>query len=158
MNLNKVFLFGNLTRDPELRQTPTGQAVATLGLATNSVYTDKSGQRQKKAEFHTVIVWGRQAEIASQYLKKGSSALIEGRIQTRAWQDKQGQKRQTTEIVCERLQLGPRGQSGPGAGGGQSGDVVDIPSPSGATDDAREEQLPEISLDENDLKADSIPF
>ena len=155
MNLNKIFILGNLTRDPELRQTPTGQSVATFGMATNSFFTDKSGQKQKKAEFHTIVVWGRQAEIAGQFLKKGSSALIEGRLQTRAWQDKQGQKRSTTEIVCERLQLGPRagsgGESG-GMGGGsrQSGSVAPI-------DEVREE-LPEINIDEGEIKPENIPF
>ncbi|MEK7513095.1 MAG: single-stranded DNA-binding protein [Patescibacteria group bacterium] len=152
MNLNKVLIFGNLTRDPELRQTPTGQAVTTLGIATNSFFTDKAGQKQKKTEFHSVVVWGRQAEIASQYLKKGSSALIEGRLQTRSWQDKQGQARQTTEIVCERIQLGPRPQGEGGAARGApppaSPDVVD----------ERHEELPAISVDDGEIRPENIPF
>jgi len=154
MNLNKVFIFGNLTRDPELRQTPTGQSVATFGVATNSFFTDKAGQKQKKAEFHTIVVWGRQAEIASQYLKKGSSALIEGRLQTRTWQDKQGGNRQTTEIICERMQLGPR----PAAGGAPA-DFSPRNTGQGApsVDDTHEE-LPEISVDDGEIKPENIPF
>lgn len=115
MNLNKVFIFGNLTRDPELRQTPSGQAVCSFAVATNSIYTDKMGQKQKQAEFHNVVAWGRQAEIINQYLRKGSSLFVEGRLQTRSWQDQQGVKHWRTEIVAQQIQLGPR----PSTGGGQ---------------------------------------
>lgn len=109
MNLNKVFLIGNLTRDPELRTTPGGQAVCTIGMATNRIWTDRqSGQKQQKVEYHTVILWRRLAEIVSQYLAKGSSVFIEGRLQTRNWQDKNGVKHWTTEIIAENMQLGPR--------------------------------------------------
>ena len=153
MNLNKVFILGNLTRDPELRQTPTGQSVATFGMATNSFFTDKSGQKQKKAEFHTIVVWGRQAEIASQFLKKGSSALIEGRLQTRTWQDKQGGNRQTTEIVCERMQLGPRP-----AGGGSPEPFTPRGGQSAPSVDDAHEELPEISVDDGEIKPENIPF
>ena len=109
MNLNKVFLIGNLTRDPELKTTPGGQPVCNIGMATNRIWTDKqSGQKQQKVEFHTVILWRRLAEIANQYLQKGSLVFIEGRLQTRSWEDKNGVKRWTTEIVAENMQLGPR--------------------------------------------------
>lgn len=155
MNLNKVFLAGNLTRDPELRQTAGGQSVTTFGMATNSFYTDKSGQRQKKAEFHTVVAWGKQAEIISKFLKKGSSALVEGRLQTRTWQDKQGQNRQTTEIVCEKMQFGPRAS---GVGNSGEENYTDRSAPQSFTDDDSKEVLPEINLDEGDLKVDDIPF
>lgn len=155
MNLNKVFLAGNLTRDPELRQTTTGQSVTTFGMATNSFYTDKSGQRQKKAEFHTVVAWGKQAELVSRFLKKGSLALVEGRLQTRSWEDKQGQKRQTTEVVCDKIQFGPRpGGSGTGVGGSIDREMP----PEAFTDNAKEEVLPEINIEEGDIKADDIPF
>ncbi len=116
MNLNKVFILGNLTRDPELRQTPSGQTVCSFALATNRFYTDNTGQKQKQAEFHNIVAWGRQAEIVNQYLKKGSSILVEGRLQTRSWQDAQGTKHWRTEIVAERIQLGPRPQGAPDAG------------------------------------------
>ncbi|QQG45333.1 MAG: single-stranded DNA-binding protein [Candidatus Sungiibacteriota bacterium] len=113
MNLNKAFILGNLTRDPELRQTPSGQAVCSFGVATNRFYTDSTGQKQKQAEFHNVVAWGRQAEIVNQYLRKGSSVLVEGRLQTRNWQDQQGSKHWRTEIIAERIQLGPKNQGGP---------------------------------------------
>lgn len=154
MNLNKVFILGNLTRDPELRQTPTGQSVATFGIATNSFYTDKAGQKQKKAEFHTIVVWGRQAEIASQFLKKGSSALIEGRLQTRTWQDKQGGNRQTTEIICERMQLGPR----PVAGGTPSDFSPRSVGQEAPSVDDMHNELPEISVDDGEIRPENIPF
>lgn len=112
MNLNKVFILGNLTRDPELRQTASGQAVCSFGVATNRRYTDKNGQKQEQVEFHSVVAWGRQAEIITQYLHKGSSILVEGRLQTRSWQDQQGAKHYRTEIVADQIQLGPKPQGG----------------------------------------------
>lgn len=117
MNLNKVFILGNLTRDPELRQTAGGQAVCSFGVATNRRYTDKTGQKQEQVEFHSIVAWGRQAEIITQYLHKGSSLLVEGRLQTRSWQDPQGMKRYKTEVIAEQIQLGPKFQSS-GSGGG----------------------------------------
>lgn len=108
MNLNKAFLIGRLTQDPQTKTLPSGQAVANFGLATNRFFVDKSGQKQQQAEFHNIVLFGRLAEIASQYLAKGSLALIEGRIRTRTWQDASGNKRYRTEIIAERLQLGPR--------------------------------------------------
>ena len=152
MNLNKVFILGNLTRDPELRQTPSGQSVCSFGVATNSFFQDKSGQRQQKTEFHNIVVWGRQAEIANQFLKKGGSVLIEGRLQTRSWQDKQGVTHRTTEIISERLQLGPRG-----TGGGGSSFERNTPKEEG-TDSSGKEELPEIRIDEEDIKPEDIPF
>ena len=108
MNLNKVFLIGRLTQDPELRSTPSGQSVATLRMATNRVWNDPSGNKKDATEFHTVIAWGRLGEIANQYLKKGGLVMIEGRIQTRTWTDPNNNKRYFTEVVAEGLQLGPR--------------------------------------------------
>ena len=116
MNLNKVILIGNLTSDPELRSTPSGQPVCNFRMATNRVWSDKtSGQKQQEAEYHTVVAWGRLAEIASQFLTKGSLAMIEGRLRTRSWQDSSGNKRFRTEIIAQTLQLGPRGQKTIGA-------------------------------------------
>lgn len=108
MNLNKVFLIGRLTRNPEIKALPSGQQVAVFGLATDRYYQDKSGQKQQKTDFHNIVLFGRLAEISSQYLTKGSLVMIEGRIQTRSWQDNAGQKRIRTEIVAERIQLGPK--------------------------------------------------
>lgn len=108
MNLNKVFIAGNLTRDPELRQTSGGHAVCSFSIATNRFYKDSAGARQQQAEFHNIVAWGRQAEIINQYLKKGSILLVEGRLQTRSWQDPQGTKHWRTEIIADQIQLGPR--------------------------------------------------
>lgn len=103
MSLNKCQLIGNLTRDPELKQLPGGQTVASFGLATNSSWKDASGERKEKTEFHNLVVWGKLAEICGQYLKKGSKAYFEGRIQTRDWEAEDGTKRYRTEIVVENM-------------------------------------------------------
>lgn len=110
MNLNKVFLIGRLTQEPEIRSTPTGQSVCTLRLATNRVWTN-NGQKQESTEYHTVIAWSRLAEIASRYLRKGGLVMIEGRLQTRNWTGQDNVKRYITEVVAENLQLGPRSAS-----------------------------------------------
>lgn len=151
MNLNKVFLIGNLTRDPELRQIPSGQAVCTFGLATNRRYTDSMGQKQEQTEFHQVVAWGRNAEIINQYLKKGSSVLVEGRLQTRSWQDQQGQKRWRTEVIAERIQLGPRP-----SGSSPEGMRESAPKPT-----APAEELPIVEMprdDEEEINPKDIPF
>lgn len=109
MNLNKVFLIGNLTSDPEVRTTPSGQMVCNFRMATNRIWNDKNtGQQQQKTEYHSVVAWRRLAEIASQFLNKGGLVFIEGRLETRTWQDQNGNKRYRTEIIAERMQLGPR--------------------------------------------------
>ena len=108
MYLNKVFVAGNLTRDPELKSLPSGTQVTNMSIATNSVYTDKSGQRQETTEYHNIVVFGRQAETTAQYLNKGSEALVEGRLQTRSWEGQDGKKNYRTEIVADRVQFGAR--------------------------------------------------
>lgn len=108
MNLNKVFLIGRITANPEIRKTPTGQSVTNFTVVTNRVWNAKDGSRQQEAEFHNVVVWGKQAEIATQFLTKGSVVFIEGRLKTRNWQNKDGLTRYVTEVICERLQLGPK--------------------------------------------------
>ena len=105
MSVNKVILVGRLGRDPETRYTGGGQAVANFSVATDESYKDKNGERQKRTEWHKIVVWGKQAEIAQQYLKKGSLIFIEGRIQTRSWEGQDGQKRRTTEIIANDLVL-----------------------------------------------------
>lgn len=153
MNLNKAFILGNLTRDPELRQTPTGQNVATLGIATNRLWTDKEGNKQTQVEFHNVVLWGRLAEIASQYLSKGRLVFIEGRITTRSWQDQQGQKKYRTEIVAENMQLGPRFQSA----SNPNQAAAAAPRESEVNSNPDREALPEVQLDE-EIKVENIPF
>ena len=122
MSVNKVILVGRLGRDPETRYTGGGQAVANFSIATDETYKDKNGERQKRTEWHKIVVWGKQAEIAQQYLKKGSLIFIEGRIQSREWQDKEGQKRTSFEIVASNFRmLGGRADGATaGAGGGAS--------------------------------------
>ena len=112
-SVNKVIVLGNLGRDPELRHTSGGKAVATLSVATNEQWTDQSGERQERTEWHRVVVWGRQAESCAQYLAKGRSVFVEGRLQTRKWQDRDGNDRYTTEIVGDRVQFlgGPSAES-----------------------------------------------
>jgi single-strand DNA-binding protein len=108
MNLNKVFLIGRLTKDPELKNLPSGKSLCQISIATDRFYTDKDGNKKQETEFHNVILFGRLAEIASQYLKKGSLVFIEGRLRTRNWEDGSGNKRSRTEIIAERIQLGPK--------------------------------------------------
>jgi len=122
MNLNKVYLIGRLTQDPETRATSTGQNVTTLKMATNRVWNDPSGQRKEATEYHTIIAWSRLGDIAARYLKKGGLVMIEGRLQTRSWVGKDNLKRYTTEIIAEGLQLGPR-TDGARSGGFNSGDM-----------------------------------
>jgi single-strand DNA-binding protein len=122
MSVNKVILVGRLGRDPETRYTGSGQAVANFSLATDESYKDRNGERQKRTEWHKIVVWGKQAEIAQQYLKKGSLIFIEGRIQSREWQDKEGQKRTSFEIVANNFRmLGGRAESAAAAGGAETG-------------------------------------
>ena len=113
MYLNKAMLVGNLTRDPELKTLPSGTKVTSFGIATNRVWKDASGNRQESTDFHNIVVFGRQAETAAQYLRKGSQVLIEGRIQTRSWDDQStGKKMYRTEIVADRVQFGSRANGG----------------------------------------------
>ncbi len=157
MNLNKAIIIGRLTVDPQLKQTQGGQSVATFGVATNRTWTDKNNQKQEEVQFHNIVVWGRQAEITSQFAKKGALIMIEGRIQTRGWQDKTGQERKTTEIIAERVQFGPRAS---GIGGGMSSQKPNTQETGDRDIPMKEEQLPEIMIDENEteIKAEDIPF
>jgi single-strand DNA-binding protein len=119
-SVNKVILIGNLGRDPETRYTTGGDAVTNLRLATTETWKDKSGEKQEKTEWHTVVLFGRQAEIAGEYLKKGRSVYIEGRLQTRKYTDKEGQERYSTEVVGDRMQLLGGAREGGGSGGGDA--------------------------------------
>jgi single-strand DNA-binding protein len=108
VNLNRIFLVGNLTKDPELRYTPQGTAVVTLRLASNNSFKDKSGQVQKDTCFINVVVWGQSAEACNQYLQKGSSVFVEGSLQSRSWQDQEGKNRTTIEVRAARVQFMPK--------------------------------------------------
>lgn len=141
---------GRVTADPQLRTTPGGQSVTTFSVATNRVFSGKDGKKEE-TEFHNVVAWGRTAEIASQYLTKGALVLVEGRLQTRSWQDKQGQNRKTTEIICEAMQLGPRAGGAPAVK-----PAVQSKAPEEASQ-APAEDIPIIDL-EDEIKAEDLPF
>jgi single-strand DNA-binding protein len=120
-SVNKVILIGNLGRDPELRYTKGGSAVANFSLATTDVFT-REGQREERTEWHRIVAWGKTAELCTQYLAKGRSVYVEGQLRTREWEDKEGHKRQTTEVHAQTVQfLGPRGAGAAGGGGGGGG-------------------------------------
>ena len=130
MTVNKVILVGNLGRDPEVRSLPSGQPIASFSVATSRRFKDRDGQRQEQTEWHNIVCFGKQAEIAAQYLTKGKQIFVEGRIQTRSWDDKNtGEKKYKTEIVCENFQmLGSGGGGGRGGGGAAHADFEPDPS------------------------------
>jgi len=154
MNLNKVIIIGRLTADPELRTTNSGQSVTTVGVATNRIWTNRDGERQEETEFHNVVVWGRQAEVVNQFLKKGALVMVEGRLQTRTWEDRQGQNRRTTEIVAQRVQFGPRSTNSDSFDPGTSSEKK--PQQKKESED----DVPEINLDEEgeEISSDDISF
>lgn len=154
MYLNKAIVIGNLTRDPELKSLPSGITVTSFSLATNRVWKDKNGAKQEAADYHNIVVFGRQAEIANQYLKKGASALVEGRMQTRSWDDASGKKNYRTEIIADRIQFGPRtggAPSAPYAGASQA------PAQS-AVGDEQKAPLDTIEYPEEEINPEDIPF
>jgi single-strand DNA-binding protein len=149
MSVNKAILVGRLGRDPETRYTSAGQAVCNFTLATDETYKDRNGERQKRTEWHRIVVWAKQAEIAQQYLHKGSLIFVEGRIQTRQWDDREGQKRTTVEIVATNFRmLGGRGEGGmtPGVGAG-AGEI----EPQAAAAAAGAEDLPSPEISDEDI-------
>ena len=161
MNLNKVMLIGRLTRDPELRTTPSGQNVTSFGLATGRTYTDKNGQKQEQTEFHNLVLWGRLAEIAGQYLIKGQECYVEGRLQTRAYTGKDNIERRTTEVIVETMQMGSKPQGAPyrnAAPGASAAAAPTAPKPQEAPL-PKEEELPTINLDdEKEIRIEDVPF
>ena len=156
-SLNKVMLIGNLTRDPEVRYTPKGSAVCDLAIAVNRTYATDSGEKVQETIYVDVVVWARLAEVAGQYLKKGSSVFVEGRMQTRSW-EKDGEKKYRTEVVADRVQFGPRGSgsAGSGAGGcaGRRNDAEEMP-PAG---DEGGSSGPGIDYPKDEINPDDIPF
>ncbi len=147
MYINKAMLFGNITRDPELRALPSGMNVCNFSVATNRTYKDKDGKKQEQTDFHNVVVFGRQADTVNQYLKKGSSVYVEGRMQTRSW-EQNGEKKYRTEVIADTVQFGPR-SSGGGGGGGRSNEAPVDDSPAAG---------PGIDYPKDDINPDDIPF
>ena len=144
MYLNKAMVYGNLTRDPELKALPSGMNVCSFSLATNRVYNDRDGKRQEQVDYHNVVVFGKQADNCAKYLHKGNSAYVEGRMQTRSW-EKDGQKQYRTEVVADRVQFGPKGSSD---------------TPSSATNASAADLKAPAAPDypEEDINPEDIPF
>jgi single-strand DNA-binding protein len=143
--LNKAMVIGNLTREPELRTTTSGQTVATFSVATNFIWTDQSGQKQKKAEFHNVVAWRKLGEICAQYLHKGSKVFIEGRLQTHDWTGQDGVKRYRTEIIAENMQMLDKKSDSAGSAGQTGGGEEEI-------------VISETPAAEDEIKIEDIPF
>ncbi|HLD70652.1 MAG TPA: single-stranded DNA-binding protein [Negativicutes bacterium] len=167
MNLNKIFVLGNVTQDPQVRAMPSGQPVVNFSIATNRFYTDQQGQKKQEAEFHNIVAFAKMADTISRYVTKGSLILIEGRIKTRTWNNQQGVKQYKTEIIAEGLQLGPRPA---GMGANSTGQMANRPAqqapaqtqPAQKTDDIPviEENAP-VSFnteDPNEIDVKDIPF
>jgi single-strand DNA-binding protein len=154
MYLNKVFIIGNLTRDPELKAIPSGIKVCSFSVATNRVWKDKNGARQEAADYHNIVVFGRQAETVAQYMKKGSQVMIEGRMQTRSWDDAAtNSKKYRTEVIADRVQFGSA------SGGAKSGGSFDqSPAKSSPSQDKDDSELDTIEYPEEQINAEDIPF
>ncbi|MEK7642682.1 MAG: single-stranded DNA-binding protein [Patescibacteria group bacterium] len=149
MYINKALLYGNLTRDPDLKSLPSGSQVCEFGIATNRVWKDKNGVKQESADFHNIVVFGKQAELVKQYLSKGNAVFVEGRIQTRSWDAQDGTKRYRTEVVADRIQFGPK------AGSASSYNKETQSSPDATVS---KENAPAIEYPEEEINADDIPF
>jgi len=155
MYLNKVFIIGNLTRDPELKAIPSGIKVCSFSVATNRVWKDKNGQRQEAADYHNIVVFGRQAETVAQYMKKGSQVMVEGRMQTRSWDDAAtNSKKYRTEVIADRVQFGSS-SNGAKSGGNFEQSSSSKNSPSQDTDEGG---LDTIEYPEEQINAEDIPF
>lgn len=152
MYLNKAFVIGNLTRDPEAKALPSGIQVTSFSVATNRVWYDKNKVKQESADFHNIVVFGKQAENVAKYLKKGSSVLVEGRMQTRSWDGQDGQKKYRTEIIADRVQFGSRG----GGEGASAGSVAGKGGKAGKVDNV--ESIDTIEYPSEDINPEDIPF
>ncbi len=157
MYLNKVFIIGNLTRDPELKALPSGMTVASFSVATNRTWKDKNGAKQEAVDYHNVVVFGKQADIVAQYLKKGASVYIEGRLQTRSWDGQDGKKNYRTEIIADRFQFGPRAG---GAGAPRDEDSTSAPKGKGGKSEDKNplEGLDTIEYPSDEINPEDIPF
>jgi len=157
MYLNKVIIGGNLTRDPEKRSLPNGTAVTNFSLATNRIWKDQNGKTQEQADYHNVVVFGRPAETSAQYLTKGQFVLVEGRLQTRSWDDKDGSKKYRTEIIADRVQFGAKNNGG-GQGSGAPSGGQDEGSSASAPQDNNGPSDDSIEYPEEEINPEDIPF
>jgi single-strand DNA-binding protein len=162
MYLNKVFIIGNITRDPELKALPSGMQVASFSVATNRTWKDQNGQKQEAADFHNIVVFGKQAETINQYMKKGNSIMIEGRIQTRTWDGPDGKKNYRTEIIGERFQFGPKSTGGSGGYGAGSGSTGGSTAGTNGGDSGKKSgtsaPLEQIEYPQEEINPEDIPF
>ncbi len=163
MYLNKAIIIGNLTRDPEMKALPSGMSVTSFSVATNRVWKDKNGAKQEAADYHNVVVFGRQAETSAQYLKKGSSVLVEGRMQTRSWDGADGKKLYRTEVIADNIQFGSRptdGGAGSFGGGASNGGNAAAGASAKKADDTGNalNQLDSIEYPEEEINPEDIPF
>lgn len=150
MYLNKAIIYGNLTRDPELKATPGGMNVCTFGVATNRIYNDREGKRQEAVDYHNIVVFGKTAENCAKYLTKGNGVFVEGRMQTRSW-DKDGQKMYRTEVIADRVQFGPKNSAGGGAGNYNAGNTN--------TNTNNNDKAPAVpDYPEEEINPEDIPF
>lgn len=160
MYINKAIIYGNLTRDPELKALPSGSQVASISIATNRIWKDQNGAKQESVDYHNVVVFGRQAETAAQYLKKGSGVFVEGRMQTRSWDGQDGKKQYRTEVVADRIQFGPR--HGGDTGGSYNKSSSSSSSGSTAPKADKEENpldgMPSVDYPEEEINPEDIPF
>ena len=154
MDLNKAMMIGRLTRDPEIRTTPSGHSVASFSIATNLVWTDQTGQKQERPEYHNIVAWRRLAEICGQYLRKGSKIYIEGRLQTRDWTGQDNVKRYRTEIVADNMIMLDRA----GAAGGGMAQSNEAPLPQEPSEDVIDINESEGNPSEEEIKVENIPF
>lgn len=145
MNFNKAIIIGRITKDPEIKTTPSGQSVASISVATNRTWNNSSGEKQEKTEFHNVVVWGKLAETCGQYLVKGQEVMFEGRLETRTWEGKDGQKRSRTEIIAENMQMGAKSR------GGQN--ITNTPQSTKSTQPTAPE-----NNNEEEIRIEDIPF
>jgi len=159
MNFNKIVVVGNLTRDPESRALPSGQTLTSFSIATNRVWNDQGGNKQQAVEYHNIVAFGKLAEICSRYLTKGQLALVEGRLQTRSWQDQSGVKKYRTEIVAENMQMGPR-REGAAAKPAPDSEPQNIPQEEIPVIEAEEPISPAEPNEQNkeEVNVDDIPF
>lgn len=159
MYLNKAMIIGNLTRDPEQRALPNGMSVCQFSVATNRVYKDKDGNKQESTDYHNIVVFGRQAETSAKYLKKGQSVMIEGRIQTRSWDDQaSGQKKSRTEIVADTVQFGPKAGGGSFDGGSSAGAGAPAAASAAGNAKAPADDFGQIEYPADEINPEDIPF
>ena len=161
MNFNKAIIIGRVTKDPETRTTPNGQTVASIGVASNRVWNTNSGEKQEKVEYHSIVAWGKLAEICGQYLTKGQLVLFEGRLETRTWDGQDGIKRSKTEIIAENMQMGPRARAQEGGSTyqtNQDNQVAEEPIQNKTDQNQANEQAPKNPSNDEEIKIEDIPF